>query len=186
MARKTKQTETPSATNKPANEETLNGSNTLPADIKIAEGETVQLGEIVMKAHARSELTVDAWNALPEDDRDALLAKEIEHAKAEVTGPAPAPEGANEAASSGSQGTVEPASKADAKMAEGKPASTNDQTEAVGQSDKRIFAALSSVKQNGKRHTKGDQITLDQAGFEELKRFRVVEGDFEDGEPATA
>lgn len=191
MARKAQQTQTPKAstapaTNKPASEETLNGSSTLPADIEIAEGQTVQLGEIVMKAHARSGLSAEAWNALPEDEREALLTKEIEHAKSEATGSAPAPEGAVEGASNGSQGPVEPASKADAKPAKGKPSGTNPEPQAVGQSEERIFIALSPVKQNGKRFLRGDRITLNRAGFEELKRFSAVEGEFEDGRPAKA
>lgn len=194
MARKTQQTQTPKTptASKPASEETLNGSSTLPADIEIAEGQTVQLGEIVMKAHARSGLSAEAWNALPDDEREALLAKEIEHARSEAVGsapapaPAPAPDGAIEAASNGSQAPVEPASKADAKLAQGKPSGANPEPQAVGQSDERIFVALSPVKRNGKRFTKGDRITLDRAGFEELKRFSAVEGEFEDGKSAQA
>lgn len=64
-------------TTKPQAADTLNGSNTLPALIEIAEGKTVQLVQIVMRAHATSGLTVEAWNALPEAERDELLGKTI-------------------------------------------------------------------------------------------------------------
>lgn len=63
--------------------ETLNGSNTLPALIEIAEGKTVQLVEIVMRARATSGLSVEAWNALPEAERDDLLGKTISEFKAD-------------------------------------------------------------------------------------------------------
>lgn len=71
---KTPRTKAPT---KPTATETLNGSNTLPALVEIAEGKTVQLGQIVMRAHATSGLTVEAWNALPEAERDELLGKTI-------------------------------------------------------------------------------------------------------------
>lgn len=65
------------APTKPTALETLNGSSTLPALVEIAEGKTVQLGQIVMRAHSTSGLTVEAWNALPEAERDELLGKTI-------------------------------------------------------------------------------------------------------------
>lgn len=58
--------------------DTLNGSNTLPAKIEFGPDKSVQLGEIVAKAHQASGLSVDAWNALPEAERDALLNKTID------------------------------------------------------------------------------------------------------------
>lgn len=58
--------------------ETLNGSNTLPAKIQFGPDKSLPLGEIVMKAHQASGLSVDAWNALPEGERDQLLNKTIE------------------------------------------------------------------------------------------------------------
>lgn len=62
-----------SASTRPQEPETLNGSNTLPATKEIAAGHTVQLGEVVMAAHQKSGLSVEAWNALSEDERDGLL-----------------------------------------------------------------------------------------------------------------
>lgn len=68
MARKPKLAET----------ETLNGSNTLPALIEISEGKSVQLGEVVREAFDKSGMTVEAWNALAETDRDGLITQAIE------------------------------------------------------------------------------------------------------------
>lgn len=58
--------------------ETLNGSNTLPALIEIADGKSVQLGDVVRQAFEKSGLSVEAWNALAETDRDGLLSQTIE------------------------------------------------------------------------------------------------------------
>jgi hypothetical protein len=63
--------------------ETLNGSNTLPALIEIGEGKTIHLGEIVMRSHATSGLSVEAWNALPETERDDLLSATISELQAD-------------------------------------------------------------------------------------------------------
>lgn len=66
--------------------ETLLGSSTLPATIEIA-GMAVQLGTIVVAAHAASGLEVADWNALPEADREALLAAEVERRRAAAAPP---------------------------------------------------------------------------------------------------
>lgn len=58
--------------------ETLNGSNALPAKIQFGPDKSVALGEIVVKAHQASGLSVDAWNALPEAKREELLIKMID------------------------------------------------------------------------------------------------------------
>lgn len=58
---------------------TLNGSNTLPSEIRIGwddandQAITITLGDLVSKAHAESGLSVEEWNLLDEDDRDARL-----------------------------------------------------------------------------------------------------------------
>ncbi|MGC4409613.1 hypothetical protein D4A92_19730 [Rhizobium rosettiformans] len=67
---------------KSTEEETLNGSNTLPALIEIAEGQALQLGSVVGVAHTLSGLAVDAWNALSEVDRDERLNTVIADIKA--------------------------------------------------------------------------------------------------------
>lgn len=74
------------ATKKPVEPETLNGSNTLPATIEIAEGQTLQLGELVAMSHQVSGLSVSAWNKMAEDKRDAQLQLTIESLKDAVAG----------------------------------------------------------------------------------------------------
>jgi hypothetical protein len=64
--------------------EILNGSNTLPANIEIAEGLEVQLGAVVAAAYTASGLSVEDWNGLAEDERDILLNETIENMKAVV------------------------------------------------------------------------------------------------------
>jgi len=166
MTRK-KQTQTAEVAKKPTDNQTLIGSNILPADIEITEGQTVQLGEIVMGAHSRSGLSGEAWNALPEDERDSLLAREIELAKSAPAVAPPASETTKETASKRSQTPLEASSKRPAK--------------AEGETEERVFKVQSRVKRNGSGHKEGDPITLDRTGFEELKGFRAVTGEFEDG-----
>lgn len=67
---------------KPTAEDTLNGSNTLPALIEIAEGQALQLGTVVGVAHTMSGLAVDAWNALSDAERDERLNTVIADIKA--------------------------------------------------------------------------------------------------------
>lgn len=91
------------------NNETLNGSNTLPALIEISPTQGVQLGEIVMAAHKTSGLSVEAWNALPETERDELLNKTVEALKAAavlVAVPAELHDGLVEASSGAAEGVA--------------------------------------------------------------------------------
>lgn len=61
----------------------LYGSSLLEAVYQIG-GESVQLGTIVKNAHASSGLTVDQWNLLQADTREALLADELKRLKTEA------------------------------------------------------------------------------------------------------
>ncbi|MCO7469508.1 hypothetical protein NJG16_05495 [Stenotrophomonas maltophilia] len=58
-------------------EDILVGSNVLPANIELAEGVTVQLGELVRLTHEASGLSVADWNALVDGDREARLAATV-------------------------------------------------------------------------------------------------------------
>lgn len=75
------------------NAETLLGSSTLPSTIVINDARSAQLGEVVTEAHKASGLTVDAWNALPNDQREDLLKTTIEAMRAQqpATPPVPPP-----------------------------------------------------------------------------------------------
>jgi hypothetical protein len=61
----------------------LHGTNALPAIVEIAAGKSVQLGEIVRAAHAQSGLSVEDWNALPQENRDDLLRKIVADLRAD-------------------------------------------------------------------------------------------------------
>lgn len=52
----------------------LVGSNVLPSNIELAEGVSVQLGDVVRQAFEHSGLSIADWNALDGDDREAELA----------------------------------------------------------------------------------------------------------------
>ena len=76
--------------------------------------------------------------------------------------------------------------KPDTKIGEEKPDAAKAQLQLNHEGAERIFEVLSRVKRNRKQFKPGDEITLDHAGFDELKRFRVVAGAFEDGAPVKA
>jgi hypothetical protein len=62
----------------------LHGSDLLPAHIEIAEGNTVQLGEVVQRAYQASGMTPEQWNALEGAARDDLLEMEVAVLKTEA------------------------------------------------------------------------------------------------------
>lgn len=64
--------------------DSLLGSTLLPAVMIIGVRE-VQLGEIVARAHKDSGLSVAQWNALPELEREALIAKAVYSMRAEAS-----------------------------------------------------------------------------------------------------
>lgn len=49
------------------------GSNSFPAMVEVGPGVAVPLDSLVEKAHARSGLSVEKWNALDDDVRDAMI-----------------------------------------------------------------------------------------------------------------
>lgn len=71
--------------------EILVGSDLLPAQVEIASGHSVALGDIVSQAHAKSGLAADEWNALASTDREALLSATIDELKAAVEPEVPVP-----------------------------------------------------------------------------------------------
>lgn len=64
---------------------TLVGSDKLPAEIEIAKGQKLALGDAVAEAHKQSGLTVEQWNGLEADDRHGRIVAVIEEAKAAYT-----------------------------------------------------------------------------------------------------
>lgn len=66
-----------STSTKAPEKDVLVGSNVLPANIELAEGVTLQLGEVVRRTHEASGLSVADWNALDDGDREARLAATV-------------------------------------------------------------------------------------------------------------
>lgn len=71
----------------------LVGSNVLPSNIELAEGVTVQLGEVVRQAFEHTGLTVADWNALEEGDREAELAAMVRELQSRAEADAKAKKG---------------------------------------------------------------------------------------------
>lgn len=72
--------------------ETLLGSSVLPSMVEIGPEISVQLGEVVARAHTESGLSIADWNAMADDAREALLAATVEAMKAENAPVQPEPE----------------------------------------------------------------------------------------------
>jgi hypothetical protein len=65
----------------------LLGSNVLPAEIEIAEGNVIALGDLVRAAFDDSEFTTpEEWNAQSGEEIEELLAEKLEAMKAEAAG----------------------------------------------------------------------------------------------------
>jgi len=65
--------------------EILVGSDSFESSYEIGE-QTVPLGDLVRSAFENSELTVQEWNELPEEERDALIGAVLEVMQAAVAG----------------------------------------------------------------------------------------------------
>jgi predicted flap endonuclease-1-like 5' DNA nuclease len=68
----------------PKLEETLLGSSVLPSVVQFDDEHSATLGEIVVRAHTESGLTLADWNALPVADREARLQAVVDAATASL------------------------------------------------------------------------------------------------------
>ncbi|HEL5053347.1 TPA: hypothetical protein UOA92_001121 [Stenotrophomonas maltophilia] len=102
----------------------LVGSNVLPANIELAEGVSVQLGEVVRRTHEASGLSVADWNALDDGDREARLSATVLELQADAEAEAKkgdATADGEKAKASGGTGTQNPpAADKDALLARAK------------------------------------------------------------------
>lgn len=62
----------------------LLGSSVLPAEIDLGNGKTITLGDLVATAHGATQMSVEDWNAMPEDQRAEILAAAVEAARAQA------------------------------------------------------------------------------------------------------
>lgn len=96
-------------------QETLLGSNVLPANIELADGVSVQLREVVRQAYEHSGLSIADWNALEDGDREAELAAVVRELQSAAEAEAEAKKGvatadAEKAKASGGTATQSPPS----------------------------------------------------------------------------
>lgn len=61
----------------------LLGSNALPASFELPDGTVLTLGDVVGKAHEASGLSVEDWNALEDNAREALIAETVDKLSSE-------------------------------------------------------------------------------------------------------
>lgn len=62
---------------------TLLGSSLQPSRFEFADGSELSLGDVVSKAHAASGLSVEAWNELSGNAREAAIAETVQGLTAE-------------------------------------------------------------------------------------------------------
>lgn len=186
MSRRNKTTGTASAQTKAAKAtsadhfETLLGSSVLPSLVDIGLDAPVQLGEIVSAAHAESGLSIEAWNALPDADREQRLADAVEAMKAAVAagaklstnteGASTAGEPAGKPDGSTEGGAAEPAAKGAA------AAPPKVQTPVVAGSTVSAFLN-SPVRFGGKKHMPGRPVEMPAELFAELQSKGLIEED---------
>lgn len=56
----------------------LLGSSVQPASFELSDGSVLSLGDVVGRAHAASGLSVEDWNALEDNAREALIAENVD------------------------------------------------------------------------------------------------------------
>lgn len=160
---------------------TLVGSSVLASLVDIGAKEPVQLGEIVMAAHAESGLTVEAWNALPDADREERLANAVEAMKAAVV----AGETLNSNTASGSPAPANLAAvpQGDAANGETDPATSGASAGPIVVKTpvvegETVTAFLNSpVRFGGKKHIPGRPVAMPATLFAELQAKGLIEED---------
>ena len=128
----------------------LIGSGKQPSDVQIADGKTVPLGDVVGRAYKDSGLTVEDWNKLAEDDREARIEAAIEAMRADE---------ANNAG--GDNKTTD--TKADDKP-EDKPNSAQART----------YVVQWDLKYHGERYVADDEIELTDDELEAFGKSSVI------------
>lgn len=103
-------------------QEVLLGSNVLPANIELAEGVSVQLGEVVRQAFEHSGLSIADWNALDGDDREAELAAMVRELQSVAEAEAEAKNGEAAAAAAAAEAEEAKASSTAGSTAQTPPA----------------------------------------------------------------
>lgn len=104
----------------------LVGSNVLPSNIELAEGVTVQLGEVVRRTHKASGLSVADWNALDDGDREARLAATVLELQAAAEAEAEAKKGEANAAAAAAAAEAEKAKATGGTGTQNPPAADKD------------------------------------------------------------
>lgn len=70
-------TESPGEYDLDGDDQTLIGSSRQPSDFQLGDGTKVSLGDVVCEAHRRTGLSVEKWNQLPDDAREAQISEVV-------------------------------------------------------------------------------------------------------------
>lgn len=159
--------------------ETLVGSSILPSMIDVGGQHAIPLGDVVAAAHALSGLSIEAWNALPEGEREGLLAGALEGLKAAVA--AAASNLNTEGASAAGAQADEPNGSAEGGATEPAPPEAGAAPTVVQMPvvDGELVPAFlnSPVRFGGKKHMPGRLVEVPAKLFAELEAKGLIEED---------
>jgi hypothetical protein len=161
--------------------DTLVGSNILPSLVDVGGEQAIPLGDVVKAAHALSGLSVEAWNALPDDERETLLASAVEGLKGAVGAAASNLTANTEGASTAGAPAGEPNGSAEGGAAEPAPLEAGAapaivQTPVVAASTVTAFLK-SPVRFGGKKRLPGRPVEMPAELFVALQAKGLIEED---------
>lgn len=174
----------------------LYGTDSLGASIILSDLVSVSLGDVVRSAYEESGLTVQAWNALAQPERDKLILTVVTRAKAfvaqaKVNTRAPAPDAAGQPAAGSQQGEESStqgsaAGEAGSSAATGNSGSSGDEGgDGGGQGDQTVVYRMASEngpinlnnldKDTLRRLAKSVNLTVSNNAGEDTLRRKLAE-----------
>lgn len=168
----------------------LYGTDSLGASIILSDLVSVSLGDVVRSAYEESGLTVQAWNALAQPERDKLILTVVTRAKAfvaqaKVNTQAPVPDAAGQPAAGSQQGEASSTQGSAAGEAASSAAAGSSGDEGGGQGDPTVVYRMASEngpinlnnldKDTLRRLAKSVNLTVSNNAGEDTLRRKLAE-----------
>ncbi len=174
----------------PLADSVLYGTDSLGASIILSDQVSVSLGDVVRSAYEESGLTVQAWNALAQPERDKLILTVVTRAKAfvaqaTVRTQAPGTEAAGQPAAGSQQGEASSTQGSAAGEAASSAAAGSSGDEGGGQGDPTVIYRMASEngpinlnnldKDTLRRLAKSVNLTVSNNAGEDTLRRKLAE-----------
>lgn len=168
----------------------LYGTDSLGASIILSDLVSVSLGDVVRSAYEESGLTVQAWNALAQPERDKLILTVVTRAKAfvaqaKVNTQAPVPDAGGQPAAGSQQGEASSTQGSAAGEAASSAAAGSSGDEGGGQGDPTVVYRMASEngpinlnnldKDTLRRLAKSVNLTVSNNAGEDTLRRKLAE-----------